>query len=159
MSTTLRSTPPRPGWPLRKRSSMTLVEVSQHAFLRFWSCQGRICSICLYSFAIYSWCNISKCNVVLNKLVLSPDSSDVHERIHIDINRTRIDDIVGETHKYIYFRPFQEICIWYQGLNLNFHLWANFLVWSSTPVHCEACKSSGRCHRCTRGHDYILSTC
>ena len=45
MSTTLRSTPPRPWWPLRKRSAMALVEVSQHAYLRFLLCQVHICSI------------------------------------------------------------------------------------------------------------------
>ena len=33
MPTTLRSTPPPSGWPLRKRSAMILVEVSQQAFL------------------------------------------------------------------------------------------------------------------------------
>ena len=33
MPTTLRSTPPPSGWPLRKRSSMILVEVSQQVFL------------------------------------------------------------------------------------------------------------------------------
>ena len=33
-------------WPLCKWSAMTLVEVSQHAFLRFWLCQGHICSTC-----------------------------------------------------------------------------------------------------------------
>ena len=44
MSTTLRCTPPGPGWPLRKWSAMTLVEVSQHAFVRFWLCQVHICS-------------------------------------------------------------------------------------------------------------------
>ena len=35
VSARLRCTPPRPGWPLHKRPAMTLVEVSQHAFLRF----------------------------------------------------------------------------------------------------------------------------
>ena len=35
MSTTLRRTPPRLGWPLRKRSIITLVGVSQHAFFAF----------------------------------------------------------------------------------------------------------------------------
>ena len=33
MPTTLRSTPPPSGWPLRKRSAMIIVEVSQQAFL------------------------------------------------------------------------------------------------------------------------------
>ena len=32
MPTTLGSTPPPSGWPLRKRSAMILVEVSQQAF-------------------------------------------------------------------------------------------------------------------------------
>ena len=35
MSTMRCSTPQRPGWPPRKRSAVTLVEVSQHAFMRF----------------------------------------------------------------------------------------------------------------------------
>ena len=39
-------------------------------------------------------------------------------------------------------------------LNQNCHFVSKFrsLV---TPGHCESCKSSGRCHSCTRGHDYI----
>ena len=32
--------PPRPGWPLRKRSAMTFAKVSQHAFLRFFIMSG-----------------------------------------------------------------------------------------------------------------------
>ena len=63
MSTTLRRTPPHPRWPPRKRSAMTLVEVSQYAFLRFWLCQVHIC-----------WCNVPKCNFALNKPVLIPES-------------------------------------------------------------------------------------
>ena len=36
-STTLRSTPPRSGWHLRKRSAMILIEVSQQAFFSIMS--------------------------------------------------------------------------------------------------------------------------
>ena len=75
MSTTLCCTPPRPGWPPCKRSAMTLVEVSQYTFLRFFIMSGPYLFNMLV-FAMYSLCNISKCNFVLNKPVLSSKSWD-----------------------------------------------------------------------------------
>ena len=54
---------------------MTLVEVSQHAFLVFFITSGSyLFNMLVFFFAMYSWCNISKCNFLLNKPVLSPES-------------------------------------------------------------------------------------
>ena len=71
MPTTLRSTPPRSGWPLRKRSIMIFVEVSQQAFSIM---SGSHLFNMFVLFVLLIWCETSMCNFMLNKPLSESES-------------------------------------------------------------------------------------
>ena len=89
MWTTLHSTPPILGWPLRKRSHMTFVAVSPHKFRCVLIMSG-LHYACI--FAMWPWCKMSCICCILNK-PLSESGSPKYTRRNDDISK-------HENHNY-----------------------------------------------------------